>query len=349
MPLLRRQDDIATLAKQSFLLGERSLRAYAAGGNVRFLQDAEANLSVIGPTDRNYGRAQFYLGVALTQLRKTTKSVEIFRGLQEAKGTLPTPLDANFQNQVALQLAYAQIKTYTQQGYDGAEGELLRLHDIAVAKEQNKVLLVQTLSLQAFLYAVKAGRDQNEPARPQYARRAFDVADKLLMSPVINAEARFEALNALGITWMRVGEGTGLPKDDAIGQAWRKEFPLETDAWQKAEGAFARALLVVPNSVRVLQNIATMKLLQFDRDKKNPERARFLKEGKEALLLSLDVNDQDQFPYYRLAEFAVREEDREGASTFIRLGKSRPGAVKEKEWIRVEAAAAALSQSEATT
>ena len=85
-------------------------------------------------------------------------------------------------------------------------------------------------------------------------------------------------------TWMRVGEGTRLPEDDSVGQAWRKEFLSEPDAWRKAEQAFAQALLVVPNSVRVLQNIATMKLLQFDRDVDNPERARFLKEGKEALL-----------------------------------------------------------------
>ena len=348
MGLLRRQNDVATLAKQSFLLGERSLRAYAAGGNVRFLQDAEANLSAIQPTDCNYGRAQFYLGIALTQLRKTTKSVEIFRGLQEGKGTLPATLDASFQNQVALQLAYAQIKTYTQQGYDAAEVELNRLQSIAVAKEQSKVLLVQALSLQAFLYAVKAGRDQNKVVRPQYARRAFEVAEKLLTSLVINAEARFEALNALGITWMRVGQGTGLPEDNSVGQAWRKEFPSdsEPDAWRKADQAFAQALLIVPNSVRVLQNIATMKLLQFDCDTDSSERARFLKEGKDALLLSLDVIDQDQFPYYRLAQFAVREEDREGAFTFIRVGKTRPGAVKESEWREVESGAATLPQSE---
>jgi hypothetical protein len=339
MALLRRQDDVAILAKQNFLLGERSLRAYAAGGNVRFLQDAKANLSAVGPTDRNHGRAQFYLGVALTQLRETTKSVEIFRGLQESKRMFS---DANFQNQVALQLAYAQIKTYTQEGYDGAEAELNRLHEIAVAEERDKVLLVQTLSLQAFLYAVKAGRDQNKPARPQYARRALEVVDKLLTSPVSNTEARFEALNALGITWMRVGEGTRLPEDDSVGQAWRKEFSSEPDAWRKGEQAFAQALLIVPNSVRVFQNIATMKLLQFDCDVDNPDRAHFLKEGKEALLLSLDVNDQDQFPYYRLAQFAVREEDREGAFTFIRVGKTRPGAVKEKEWREVEAGASAL-------
>src|SRR6266852_1741370 len=69
-------------AKQSFLRGERSLRAYLAGGSVRFLKDAEANFSVLRPEDQRFDDARFYLGVAKAQLRKTKESIEILTDLR---------------------------------------------------------------------------------------------------------------------------------------------------------------------------------------------------------------------------------------------------------------------------
>ena len=62
-------------ARQNFQLGERSLRAYFAGGNVRFLKEAEANFAALPATDPYYRNAQFYLGVAKTQLRETDESI----------------------------------------------------------------------------------------------------------------------------------------------------------------------------------------------------------------------------------------------------------------------------------
>jgi hypothetical protein len=70
--------------QRSFVLGERSLRAYLAGGNVRFLKDAEASLSVIGPEAKQYKDARFYLGITKAQLRKADESIEILKRLQES-------------------------------------------------------------------------------------------------------------------------------------------------------------------------------------------------------------------------------------------------------------------------
>src|SRR5690242_667086 len=131
-------------AQRSFLLGERSLRAYLAGGNVRFLEDAEANLSVIGPDAKQYKDARFYLGITKAQLRKADESIEILKELQESVSSeLQESVsserrrgsEVNFGDRISLQLAYAHIKKYTDEEFEAAEKILNTLVSSARSKD----------------------------------------------------------------------------------------------------------------------------------------------------------------------------------------------------------------------
>jgi hypothetical protein len=329
MSLFRKHGKQDRDTQRSFLLGERSLRAYLAGGNVRFLKDAETNLSMIGPEARQYEYARFYLGITKAQLRKASESIEILTKLQETVSTeREGSSDVDFADKIALQLAYAHIKTYTDTGYEAAEEVLNGLVSSASSKNSGELLL-QAKSLQAFLYSVMAGYSTLELQQPDFARKARTIGEEVLNNPRSSAGVRFEALNALGITWMRIA-----------GKGWDGSGDREA-SWAKAQRCFDQALLIVPNSVRVLQNMATLRLIQVQQ--KFPKgRSVLLAEAKQLVKRSLEVNDQDQFPFYQLAQIAIEERDQESAMNFIREGRSRPGAVKEEAWAKVESAAEEL-------
>jgi hypothetical protein len=325
-------------AQQNFVLGERSLRAYLAGGNVRFLQEAESNFSSLTPRDRRYDDARFYLGITKIQLRKSGESIEILSDLRKRKTAEHRKSTIDLENKIALQLAYAHIKKYTDEGYKAAEEELGRLE--AFANRQNdRELLVQTQSIQVFLYSVMAGRLGNEeksPAdfakRPEFARKALVLGESLLKSVRSSPGTRFEAMNALGITWMRIAE-----------REWDDFGELAT-SWAKAQQFYDEALTIIPNSVRVLQNLARMRLIQLEHNFPQ-DGSVLLAQAKEYVLRSLEVNDQDQYPFYELAKIAVEQGDPKTALEYIRVGRSRPGAVKEREWLKVESEAIAIMGS----
>jgi tetratricopeptide (TPR) repeat protein len=315
--------------QQSFLLGERSLRAYFAGGNVRFLQDAETNFGALRPGDKAFDNARFYLGVTKTQLRKTEESIKIFENLRESA-------DRKFKGQISLQLAYAHIKNYTAEDYKAAEQELNQALGFALDSKDTELEL-QTKAIQVFLYSVLAGRpkDGDKEVKRQYASKAVDLGEYILKKAAENSESvqalRFEALNALGITWMRIGEYDWDGYD-------------RTTSWSRAQRFYDQALLVIPNSVRVLHNLAQLRLLQVELGSPD-EPSVLLEQAKQYCELSLEVTDQDQFPFYLLARIAVKSGDIKAAWDYIYTGRSRPGAVKEKEWAEVEDKARAATKA----
>jgi tetratricopeptide (TPR) repeat protein len=315
-------------AQQSFVVGERSLRAYFAGGNVRFLQDAEANFSQLNPNDERYDDARFFLGITKTQLRKSKESIDILEELRKRREAGDQTAHAGLENKIALQLAYAHIKTYTDEGYQAAEKELQRFV-MSAEGIGDWDLLLQAQSIQVFLYSVMAGRSKLKELRPGFAREALALGGKLLETNRSSLGVRFEAFNALGITWMRIAEAN-----------W-DGFAERTVSWERSQSYYEQAMMIVPNSVRVLQNMARLRLIQVEQAFPK-EPSALLAEAKELVVRSLEVNDQDQYPYYELAKIAIEQKDPEAAWSYIRTGRSRPGAVKEKEWIQVESAAEAL-------
>jgi tetratricopeptide (TPR) repeat protein len=325
-------------AKRNLIFGERSLRAYFAGGNVRFLRDAEASLSTLKSGDKAYEDAQFYLGVTKAQLRKADESIKIFEGLRDHTE------DFQFKTRVALQLAYAHIKKYREQHFHIAETELEKIL-LAAIERDDEGLKLQTNAMQVFLFSVLSGRPEDGDPRKKlhYAKMATHLGVELLKSVDESSDSatavRFEALNALGITWMRVGQ-----------YQW-EEF--ETDrqtSWERSQAYFDRALELIPNSVRVLQNLTQLRLLQFDlglkdtRDSGDPERVEAKREELRPLLFeangycerSLEVNDEDQFPYLQLAKIANRLGEHLLALHYVAIGESRDGAVSEKDWLKVK-------------
>ena len=91
----------------------------------------------------------------------------------------------------------------------------------------------------------------------------------------------------------------------------------------------------------VLQNMATLRLIEVEQETAK-DATVLLTEAKQYVMRSLEVNDQDQFPFYQLARIAVKEKDKGAALGYIREGRTRQGAVKEKSWAAVESAAEAL-------
>lgn len=340
--------------QRSFLLGERSLRAYLAGGNVRFLKDAEANLSLVSPNARQYGDARFYLGITKAQLRKADESIEILTKLRETVSTkrgIRSQVD--LVDRISLQLAYAYIKKYTDEGFDAADKILGTLVSSSGAKNSSDMFL-QAKSLQAFLYSVMAGYSKRVEKKPQFVRQALTIGKEVLEESQASPAVRFEALNALGIAWMRFAENSreAIVSPQLLGDS-RTEGRTSTikadwvgiddkaDGWAQAEDYFDQALAIIPNSVRVLQNKATLRLLQLDLGvAKDPSRV--LKEAKESVQRSLEINDQDQFPFYQMARIAVKEKDKASALNYAREGRNKPGAVKEESWAKVESDANAL-------
>src|SRR5882757_11176900 len=129
-------------ARRSFMHGERSFRAYLAGGNVQFLQDAKANFLQATRRDQNFDLARFYLGITQTQLRETNQSIPTLTELQNAGAT--------FEGQVGLQLAYAHVKAYEDQHYAAAEAELDKVIEDAASRKVDGLRL-QAEALKVFL------------------------------------------------------------------------------------------------------------------------------------------------------------------------------------------------------
>lgn len=315
------------VALKSFVLGERSLRAYLAGGNVRFLEEAEASFSRLRPRDKRYDEARLLLGITKTQLRKSNDSIDILQDLRSRIREKKDGGNQTFDRKISLQLAFANIKKYTDEGYAAAKKELEELIQTAGKDEEQRL---QAQSIQVFLYAVMAGRSKAFKAqRPDFARTALKLGEELLKAGQSSLTVRFEALNALGITWMRIAEGNW----DGFGD--------REDSWEKSQNFYDQALAIVPNSVRVLQNLAKLRIIQVEQNFPG-DRSALLGEARELVTRSLEVNNQDQYPFSELARIALLEGDKRSALAFINMGRSKPGSVKPEEWAKLEADAKAL-------
>lgn len=328
--------------RHNFVFGERSLRAYLAGGNVRFLDDAEKSLDLVDPSSVDYRNARLYLGVAKTQLRKSSESIRILEELRKASSSdLKAADESSFDHNVALNLAFAHIKTYKEEGFDRA-GKIL---DDLVAEAQSShggVLLLASRALQAFLFSVMAGYSERKWMLSSYVSKALSYGEYVLGSSESSAAMRFEALNAIGIAWMRFSQHSASSelRNRSERTEWR-EIGDRAEGWIKAESNFKHALEIVPHSVRALQNMATLRLIQVRvGDASDPDT--LLSEAKDYISQSLAINDQDQFPYCQMAEIAIKQNQASIALKYIREGRTKFGEVKTEVWARLQAEAEAL-------
>jgi hypothetical protein len=314
-------------AKRSFTHGAHCFRAYLAGGSVRFLEEAKTDFAAALRRDDSFHLARFYLGITQTQLRETDESIPELLRLRE--------FGVDFDGQVSLQIAYANIRRYRDDGYSAAEKELKTLAAKASEQKQSDTFL-QARAMEVFLYAVMAGRMEDKTKRPHYAGLAVASGEEQLergvrgSSEKITRAVLFDIYNGLGIAWMRIGQN-----------GWQG-FPDRITSMKKAEGYYQQAQTMRPNAVPLLQNLGQLRDIQSD-FAEEPERARTLRrEAQEFFERSLEVNDHDQFPFYSLAKIAVKDGRKTDAQTLIEIGRSKPGAVKDESWNEVLQAAMKL-------
>lgn len=317
-------------ARRSFTHGAHCFRAYLAGGSVRFLEEAKTDFAAALRRDDRFHLARFYLGITQTQLRETDESIPELLKLRES--------GVDFDGQVSLQIAYAHIRRYRDDGYRTAEQELKTVAAKAAEQKQSDTSL-QAKAMEVFLYAVMAGRMDDKTQKPHYARLAVSSGEEQLKQGVRGSSERitravlFDIYNGLGIAWMRIGQN-----------GW-EGFPDRVTSFKKAEGYYQQAQTVRPNAVPLLQNLGQLRDIQSGFA--GPEMARQLRrEAQEFFERSLELNDHDQFPFYSLAKIAVKDGRRADALTLIEIGRAKPGAVKDESWNEVLQAALKLPEKQ---
>lgn len=307
-------------ARRSFTHGAHCFRAYLAGGSVRFLEEAKTDFAAALRRDDRFHLARFYLGITQTQLRETDEAIPELLKLRE--------FGVDFDGQVSLQIAYAHIRRYRDDGYRTAEQEL-KTTLVKASQEKQSDTCLQAKAMEVFLYSVMAGRMHDEAQRPHYAALAVSSGEEQLKQGVGGSNERithgvlFDIYNGLGIAWMRIGQ-----------YGW-EGFPDRITSFKKAEGYYQQAQTVRPNAVPLLQNLGQLRDIQSDLAAR-PEMARKLRrEAQEFFERSLELNDHDQFPFYSLAKIAVKDGRRADALTLIEIGRAKPGAVKDESWNEV--------------
>jgi len=319
-------------ARRSFAHGENCFRAYLAGGSVRFLEEAKNNFDAALRRDDRFHLARLYLGITLTQLRDSDDSIPMLQKLRES--------GVEFDGQVGLQLAYAHLKRYEDEDFRAAERELEAVANMSLEREQLDPHL-QAQAMRVFLYAVMAGRMKDKIQRPHYAQLAVRLGDALLKDIPKSGEntanaALFDIFNGLGIAWMRIGQ-FGWPG-----------FPNQEDSFQKSESYYQRALSVRPNAAPVLQNLGQLRDIQSKASTDSAHGERVLKLRREAwdfFKRSIEINDQDRFPFYSLAKIVVDDRRRADALDLIEIARTKPGAVKEEELDEVRQSALRLPEA----
>ena len=66
------------------------------------------------------------------------------------------------------------------------------------------------------------------------------------------------------------------------------------------------------------------------------DRAALLEQAKQYCERSLEVSDEDPYPFYLLAQIATKLGDAKAASGYIRTGRAKPGTVKQGEWLKLK-------------
>jgi tetratricopeptide (TPR) repeat protein len=301
------------------------------------LEEAKTSFAAALRRDDLFYLARFYLGITQTQLRETKESIPSLLRLRES--------GIDFDGQVGLQLAYAHLKQYRDDGYRAADQELEAVARGA-SERKHSDLYLQAQAMQVFLYAVMAGRMQDESQRPHYATLAVSLGEELLKKGVRGSNERttnavlFDIFNGLGIAWMRIGQF-----------GW-KGFPDRDTSFKKAEDYYQQAQAVRPNTAPVLQNLGQLREIQSEAitDLNRPEEvSKFRREAREFFERSLEINDHDQFPFFRLAKIAVKDARKADAMALIEIGRAKPGAVSDDEWDKVRQAALKLSEERDAT
>ena len=317
-----------TAAFTSFVQGRVLLNSYLQTGYGDRLQRARELFEEAAHRDSNFDIARLYLAVSQIELRESDDAIRNLDQLINKKCYLP---------EAHVQRAYASIKGY-KGDYEGIDNELTTAANVAgAAGREDLIDLIK--SYRVFLLALRGGRGREEDAkRKEYLNRAIQDGQQLLGAvagekkpPEEKTAIQFETNNAIGIAFMWLGH-------------LFPSKPDSTDQWEDAEKHFSAAQALRPNSVRVLQNLGTLRMMQGDRlyQKDHPlTRAyRRYEEAKQFVSQSMELNKFDQFPHFQMALLSARTLNWSTAQDFVDSGRPQKGAVKEETWNKLEKAIA---------
>jgi tetratricopeptide (TPR) repeat protein len=289
--------------RRSFVHGRESLHAYMATGKKLFLEQARTDFRNAIASQELSNQALFYLGVAQTQLRETPESIKNFNELLEKQ------ISSDLRVKTLIQLAYAHARNYTDTDFFAAQS-LLQQALQSTRGEGDDYL--KAAALQVWLFAVMGGRLDDK------ANLGTTLLDRIRTQA---PEARFDVLNGLGIAFMRSGE-------------LQTHEDLRDRDWQKSEEYYKLALDLFPKAITVLQNLGTLRVLQYRAQIANgPDSAmQLLNEARNFYERSVKLNDQDQFPFSQLSKIAAYTGRWHDMRKLIATGMTKPGAVKAKQW-----------------
>ncbi|MGA8220335.1 MAG: hypothetical protein WB780_01690 [Candidatus Acidiferrales bacterium] len=305
-------------AFSNFVQGRALFQEYLGNGSGEELSQARDHFATATARDPKFDIAKLYLAVTQTELRDTATAIPALEQLILNKSFLP---------EAHVQLAYAHIKLYTDDDFAKADKELDEA--AAAAKTEHRNDLIDLIcAYRVFLFAVRGGRGHESPdQKRKYLESAKTLGNRLLKRPVAagdpSAESmavQFEANNGMGIASLWFGEL--FPTD-----------PQAAQSWVESEGYLKAALALRPKSVRVLQNMGLLYMVQGDRAEKNPAKAQELYgQAKDFVGQSLKLNPFDQYPHFQMALLSIKTGDWTTAQTYVDSGTKQKGAVGSGKW-----------------
>jgi tetratricopeptide (TPR) repeat protein len=309
-------------ALRNFVDGNEHFRTYLTSGDGIRLKAARQSFTSAAELDPGFQLAVFYRSLTQSELREADSAIS---GL-----SLLLAQGVRFRTEVLIHLAYAHIKRYKDDDYFEAERLLKEAgKDADSGHRRDLRLLIDALTV--FLYAVMGGRLSDRDRRPHFLEQSLQLGEGLLRrelnrpSEAGQIEARFEVLNGLGIALMRKAQAA-------------PDVPEKLRYWAEAERRFTAALELRPTAVRAMHNMGSLKGMQALDAPQVDDQAELFKQAKSWLLQSLKLNPNDQFPHYRLSQLLALTSDWQGAEQYYDSGRQQSGAVKEKDWLKLQSA-----------
>jgi tetratricopeptide (TPR) repeat protein len=312
-------------AFSNFVRGRVLFQGYLESGNGEQLNQAKDRFAEATVRDPNFDIAKLYLAVTETELRDSDAAIPALRELVDKRSYLP---------EAHVQLAYAHIKKYRDEGYPVAQEELDKAeHD---ATTENREYLIELItSYRVFLLAVRGGRqtDLSREQRRNYLNQALELGEKVLRQTAAAEQdcrpaersAQFEANNALGVALMWLGQ-------------WFPTEPSFSESWMRSEYYFRAALTLRPKSVRTLQNLGLLYTLRGDREPRASAKEALYKQAIDFVTQSVELNPYDQYPHYQLAALLIKVGDWDQAQKSFERGIVQKGAVSQETWAKVREA-----------
>jgi tetratricopeptide (TPR) repeat protein len=310
-------------ALRGFVEGVQNLQDYLRTNASGRLSEAEEQFNESLAADPTFAPAQYYKAIALTHARRAEEAAQILEGLDRD--------DVPFRTEVLYNLAFAYGKTYTY------EKIVLALQIITEAETRAKNdkrddLRLLAAAVKAWVNAVVGAYDFGRPQQDfenrqtQHLPEAVRLAASVLSDPALKSlvdETRLavqvEAYGAAGGALMYMGQYSG-------------RFPGRTtdQCWTEAEANYNAALQLHPRNVRVLDDRATLYLMQASRawEKKQTTQAEnFAREALRTEEKAISYHPHDAFRFYQRAQiFALLGEWGKAKIDAYRILKE-PGAI----------------------